>query len=102
MARIADSKHAASALSARDIANAVAKHKSIFFRVKASDGALIDYSAATNGALKLIPGAKGMQALREDYDAMLDAGLLPWGAPSFDEPMRQCLQLENQAKASLA
>lgn len=101
LACIARSTHAASALTARDIAKAVAQHKSVFFREKNRDDIAIDYHIATSGALRLIPGETGILALREDYEAMLGEGLLPRDAPSFDDLMQQCQQLEEQANASL-
>lgn len=69
----------------------------MFFKEKARDDTVIDYYIAVSGALKLIPGEAGMQALREDYSAMLREGLLSREAPGFDDLMLQCQQLEHQA-----
>lgn len=102
LACIAKSEHAASAVAARDISNAVAQHKSMFFREKARDDSVIDYHVAVGGALRFIPEKMGMQALREDYEAMLGEGLLPRDAPTFDDLMLQCQQLEQQVNALLS
>lgn len=96
---IASSDYATSAVDAKDVAAMVADHKSVFFRESAHDGSVIDYHAAVNGGLKLIPGDAGLLELREDYAAMLSAGLLPRDAPTFDDLMQRCQQLEDRLNA---
>ena len=42
---------------------------------KAADRSQIDYAAAVNGGLQLVPGGDGAKALAEDYARMVDDGL---------------------------
>ncbi|ATB00856.1 hypothetical protein BWO90_01140 (plasmid) [Sinorhizobium meliloti] len=53
------------AFAERQLANAVAKQKSMFFAEKAADRSPIDYAAAVDGVLT--PSRDGLRALSEDY-----------------------------------
>ncbi|MDW9570622.1 hypothetical protein CN138_21990 [Sinorhizobium meliloti] len=55
------------AFAERQLANAVAKQKSMFFAEKAADRSPIDYAAAVDGHLVLTPSRDGLRALSEDY-----------------------------------
>jgi hypothetical protein len=64
--RLDDIGLADSAISDRELANAVAEHKSMFFAEKAADRSPIDYETAVNGKLRLTPAGEGQKALRDD------------------------------------
>jgi hypothetical protein len=76
----------------RDVAKAVAEHKSMFFR-----NTLVNYSDAVNGGLRLVPEGDALEALRQDYQAMISEGLLPGDPESFDFVISQCLAIQNEA-----
>ncbi|ANL38253.1 hypothetical protein AMC79_PD00792 (plasmid) [Rhizobium phaseoli] len=61
--RLDDAGFADKAFADRQLANAVAKHKSMFFAEKAADRSPIDYAAAVNGNLVLTPSGEGLRAL---------------------------------------
>ena len=43
---------------------------------------------------------EGRRLLAEDYETMSGSGLLPDGAPSFDEMMADCAEIEARANIS--
>lgn len=88
--RLDEAGFAASAFAVRDLANAVARHKTMFFAEKASDRTPIDYAAAVNGGLRLVPVGDGLKALEEDYARMVDDGLLLEDAEPFEALMECC------------
>ena len=90
------------ALKDRALATRVADHKSIFFAEKDADGRRIDYHAAANGSLKLVPDGKGRALLEADYARMLEDGLLPSAAESFEEILAQCADIQARANAALS
>ena len=85
------------AIADRTLADAVAKHKSMFFSEKNVSGAMIDYGAAVSGGLQLVPGEEALTSLSLDYARMLDGGLLPADAESFETLREQCRDLEARA-----
>lgn len=94
-AGFADSAAADSAL-----AQAVAAHKSIFFAESAPDGAPIDYRAAVTGALALAPSGDARRALAEDYQRMVEDGLLLDDAEPFDALLQRCQALADKVNAA--
>lgn len=88
---------AAKALADRSLREAVAAHKSYFFAEKDADGASIDYQTAVNGGLCLVPTGAALEALVEDYQRMIEEGLFFDDAPSFDDLIRRCADLERRA-----
>ena len=100
LARLHQAGVAERALADRDLARRVADHKSMFFREKSASGEVVDYWSAVGGALCLVPMGEGRQLLAEDYETMSGSGLLPDGAPSFDEMMADCAEIEAQANRS--
>lgn len=88
--RLDEAKIVASAVADRDLASAVARHKGMFFAEKAADGTLIDYDAAVNGGLQLVPTGDAHAALAKDYLQMIDDGLLLEEAEPFDELIERC------------
>lgn len=85
------------ALANRDIALAVADHKTWFFAEKASNGEFVDYRKAVNGHLKLVPEGEARKALEEDYRHMVEDGLLLDQAEEFGELMKQCAEIAKRA-----
>jgi hypothetical protein len=88
---------AAVALADRDLGKKVADHKNRFFLVKDADGERIDYQNAIKGGLRLVPSADPRAVLEDDYHRMVEAGLLEVEAPSFDEIMERCAEIETRA-----
>lgn len=82
------------AIRDRQVARAVARHKSFFFAEKDAAGAVIDYARAVAGSLKIVPDGKALTALAADYAAMVDDQVMLCDAPSFDELMRACARIE--------
>lgn len=83
----------AAAVADRGLANAVARHKSMFFAEKTANGALIDYEAAVNGGLQLVPAGAALAALARDYSQMIDDGLLLEEAEPFDTLIERCARI---------
>lgn len=85
--------HADHALADRELAKAVAMHKTMFFSV-----AGVDYDAAVSTSLRLVPEAEPFEVLKDDYARMVGSGLLaPGDDCSFDEMMSRCRELEKRA-----
>ena len=82
-----------SAAADRDLAKAVARHKGMFFAEKAANGAPINYDAAVNGDLKLVPTGEALAALNKDYSQMIDDGLLLEEAEPFDALIQRCAHI---------
>lgn len=96
VARLDEAGFSASAFADRDLANAVARHKTMFFAEKARDRTAIDYAAAVNG-LRLVPAGDGLKALEEDYARMVDDGLLLEDAEPFEALMARCADIAERA-----
>ncbi len=88
-----------SAAADRALAQAVAAHKSIFFAESATDGTPVDYGAAVTGALVLVPGGDARTALADDYQRMVDDGLLTDDAEPFDRLLARCQVLAGKVNA---
>ncbi|MDT8405077.1 MAG: nucleotidyl transferase AbiEii/AbiGii toxin family protein, partial [Sulfuriflexus sp.] len=80
----------------REVAAAVASHKSHFFIEKDRDGQTIDYTVATTGHLKIVPEGDAKAALAQDYEAMLADEVMIGNALTFDALMNACANLEDQ------
>ena len=85
------------AIEARDIAEAVALHKSAFFIEKDSAGNRIDYVSAVRGGLVLVAAGEAQNALRADYQRMVNDGLLLDDAEPFDQLMEACRNIQEKA-----
>lgn len=84
---------AAAAVADRRLAEAVASHKSMFFRETG-----VDYHAAVSGDLRIVPPAgPSLDALREDYDRMAEAGMFVSAPPGFDTLIGRCRDVEQLA-----
>ena len=99
---IAKSAHFNPAINDRDLANLVAEHKSMFFAEKDSQGTKIDYVAAVNGGMQLVPTGESRTALERDYAAMLADGLLALHQPTFGDLMEVCRTIEAQINGGAA
>ena len=95
LAAMANSGHAQAAIADRELAQAVAKHKSMFFAEKDSSKNPIDYLAAINRQIQIVPVGGALKALKSDYEAMLDDGLLSSHQPNFDEVISICARLQD-------
>lgn len=95
--RLDDASLAQAAFADRELANAVARHKAMFFAEKAADRAPIDYAAAVNGGLHLVPAGEALKALSVDYAHMVDDGLLLDDAESFEALMERCAAIAERA-----
>lgn len=95
LAAMANSGHAQAAIADRELAHAVAKHKSMFFAEKDFSKNPIDYMAAINTEIQIIPAGGALKALQSDYEAMLDDGLLSTHQPDFDEVISTCAKLQD-------
>lgn len=97
LAAIAKTPYLAAACADHALAQAVAKHKSVFFIEKDAAGNRIDYFAATSGQLQLIPAGESLAGLEKDYTAMLEDGLLALNQPSFADIIEQCRAIQHEA-----
>jgi hypothetical protein len=96
LAAMANSGHAQAAIAAQALARAVAAHKSMFFAEKDAARNPIDYTAAVSTEIQIVPEGGALEALRTDYAAMLEDGLLSSHQPGFDDVMSACTQLQNK------
>jgi hypothetical protein len=78
------------ARSDRALAQAVVENKSAFFAEKTADGQPIDYRVAVQGGLQLVPVDAARAALADDYQRMVEDGLLLDDAEPFDDLLEQC------------
>ena len=98
--RLDEAGFATAALADRELANAVARHKAMFFAEKAADRSQIDYAAAVNGGLQTVPAGDGASALAEDYARMVNDGLLLEEAEPFDVLMARCAEIAARANGA--
>lgn len=89
LVRLDDAGYAATAIANRDLALQVAEHKQAFFAAKG-----IDYIAAVEGGLALVPEGDLLERLKADYLAMVEGGLLAADAPPFTVLIERCQALE--------
>jgi len=97
LAAIMRSPHFDAAIRDRAVARAVAEHKSHFFGAKNAAGETIDYFAAVEGALQILPEGAAREALAADYASMLQDQIMVGDALPFDELMQACAQLAGRA-----
>ncbi|MDF2604160.1 MAG: hypothetical protein K0R56_1522 [Sphingomonas sp.] len=97
VARLDEAGLAEAAFADRELANAVARHKSMFFVEKAADRTAIDYATAVNGGLQLVPAGDGAKALEDDYARMVEDGLLIDDAEPFEALMARCADIASRA-----
>ncbi len=97
VARLDEAGFATTAIADRALARAVAKHKGMFFAEKSADRTPIDYTAAVEGDLHLVPSGGAFEALKNDYARMVEDGLLLEDAEPFERLMEKCADLARQA-----
>ncbi|MFN8683590.1 nucleotidyl transferase AbiEii/AbiGii toxin family protein [Paracoccus sp. P2] len=97
LAKLDEAGLADAALADRDLAQAVAAHKQMFFSEKATDRSVIDYSAAVAGQLQLVPRGDALAALGDDYRRMTEDGLLLADAPPFEAVIKRCGDIQARA-----
>lgn len=97
LARLDATGHVDSAVANREIADAVAAHKTVFFRERDVSGNWVDYEAAVSGDLELVPTGPSLAALADDYARMVDDGLLLHDAEPFDDLMKRCQAIADRA-----
>jgi hypothetical protein len=93
---------AASAFADRELAQAVARHKSMFFPEKAANRRPVDYVAAISGGLRLVPAGDSLKALEEDYARMVEDGLVLEDAEPFETLMARCADIAVRANRANA
>ena len=86
-----------SAIADRDLAQRVARHKSIFFRERDGRGKIIDYYDAVRGGLNLVPDGTAAELLAADYAGMVADGLLFENAPDFTTLVARCREIQDRA-----
>ena len=96
LAAMVQSGHALTAMADKQLAYAVAEHKSMFFAEKDADKNSIDYKAAISSELQIVPKGAALDVLEKDYAAMLEDGLLSTHQPSFEEIMAVCSELQSR------
>lgn len=96
LVRLDDAGFVERAVSDRELALSVARHKSIFFREKGVDGSWIDYEAAVSGDLQLAPEGPAYEALSDDYGRMLSDGMLLDDEEMFEALMERCADIEER------
>ena len=94
LVRLDDAGIAQKAIADQELACAVARHKSKFFREKDAAGTWIDYMAAVSGNLQLVPEGAFGKGLAEDYGRMLTDGMLLDDGESFEHLMHRCGELQ--------
>ncbi|MCY3602077.1 MAG: nucleotidyl transferase AbiEii/AbiGii toxin family protein [Chloroflexi bacterium] len=97
LVRLDDAGYGEAALADREVSRSVARHKSMFFRAKDAAGNWIDYPAAVNGDLQLVPDGPTHDALERDYARMVSNGMLLDDAEPFDDLMARCADLQQRA-----
>ncbi len=102
LAAISRSAYFADAIADRTVAKAVAEHKSFFFLEKDGSGNIIDYHAAVDGALSIVPVAAARAALAQDYEAMRADEVMIGAGLAFDDLMQACGDVEAQANKAAA
>ena len=100
LSRLDQSGFADLAIADKEIANAVADHKSIFFAEKRPSGEPIDYHVAISGNLQLVPEGRALAVLAEDYQKMLDDGLLLDDAEGFELLIAKCAEIQKKVNAA--
>ncbi len=97
LVRLDDAGFAEGALADRQLAQSVARHKSMFFREKDAAGHWIDYEATVSGGLQLRPQGPFRDELAADYERMTGDGMLLDDQEPFDELMSRCADIEVRA-----
>ena len=95
--RLDEAGLATAAFADRDLAQAVARHKGMFFAERAADRSPVDYAVAVSGGLRLVPAGDALKALEDDYASMVEDGLLLEDAEPFETLMARCADIAERA-----
>jgi hypothetical protein len=96
LAAIMKSSHFPVAINNGDIAEMVARHKSLFFKAKDNAGEVISYEDAVRGKLQLVPGGDALSSLKSDYAQMIEAGLFHAEVVEFETLMGNCAEMQER------
>ena len=94
------SSHFDTAVKDREVARAVAEHKSHFFSEKDATGRPVDYLAAVAGSLQLVPEGSAREALAADYAGMRDDQVMVGDALPLEDVMAACEEVASRANAA--
>lgn len=100
LAAIMRSPHFEATIKDRQVARAVADHKSYFFIEKDAAGDAIDYRAAVAGSLQIVPEGAAREALAADYGSMVEDQVLLGDALVFGDLMAACAEVATRANAA--
>lgn len=100
LAAIMRSPYFDTAVEDREVARAVAEHKSHFFSEKGASGHPVDYLAAVAGSLQLVPEGAAREALAADYAGMLEDQVMVGDALPFQDLMAACEEVASRANAA--
>ena len=94
--RLAATERIQGSLAGKSWLEQVVRHKTMFFQEKDQAGTPIDYRECLKGHLCLAPDGAAREALREDYNSMIQDGILLTQAPEFDVVLEQCDRLQTK------
>jgi hypothetical protein len=97
VAQLDATNHTNAGLNNQDVAQRVAKHKQWFFSANDNEGKPIDYSAAIDGGLVLLPQGEALEALAGDYSKMIEDGLFLDTPPEFSTILERCRSVQERA-----
>ncbi len=101
LVRLDDAGVADTALNDRALAEAVVRHKSMFFRMKSVAGEYIDYGEVIGGKLQLVPTGEARSSLEADYQYMVENGFLLDNPETFDEIIDRCAEIERRINQAM-
>jgi hypothetical protein len=101
LAAIGRSPYFAAAAGDREVAKAVAEHKSYFFIEKDAAGGVIDYFPTVGGGLQIVPEGAARDALAADYANMLTDEVMVGDALPFDQLMKACAEVNARANSAV-
>lgn len=96
LVRLDDAGYGDKAFADRELALALARHKSMFFPEKDANGNQVDFDASVMGELQLVPSGEAYDLLAEDYEAMVGAGMLFNDPEPFENLMERCADIESR------
>ena len=92
--RLAATERIQASLDDKSWLEQVVRHKTMFFQEKDQAGTVIDYRECLTGHLCLVPDGVALEALQEDYNSMVQDGILLAQAPAFSAVLEQCARLQ--------
>ena len=92
--QLAATERVRNSLADRSWLEQVVRHKTMFFQEKDQAGVVIDYRECLEGHLCLVPEGAAREALQEDYNSMIQDGILLSDAPEFGVVLEQCARLQ--------